>query len=67
MSRIGKMPVHLPSGVTIHIGDGNVVTVKGPLGTLTQKVDPDIAIIAEGDVVKVERPTEQPRLSSLFC
>jgi large subunit ribosomal protein L6 len=59
------MPVHLPSGVSIQVGDGNVVTVKGPLGTLTQRVDPDISIAAEGNVVNVARPTDQPRHRSM--
>jgi len=44
MSRIGKLPVHLPSGVTISVDDANVVSVKGPLGTLSQKVDSDIRV-----------------------
>ena len=65
MSRIGKLPVSLPQGVTIGVGDGNVVTVKGPLGTLTQKVDADIKVTIEGGEVKVERPTDQPRHRSM--
>ena len=65
MSRIGKLPVNLPQGVSVEVGDGNVVTVKGPLGILTQKVDPDIAIAVEGGEIKVGRPTDQPRHRSL--
>ena len=65
MSRIGKIPVNLPQGVSIHVGEGNVVTVKGPLGALTQKVDPDIKISVEGGELKVERPTDQPRHRSM--
>lgn len=65
MSRIGKIPVNLPQGVTITIEDGNVVTVKGPLGTMTQKVDPDIKVSVEGGELKVERPTNQPRHRSM--
>ncbi|MDR2585530.1 MAG: 50S ribosomal protein L6 [Prevotellaceae bacterium] len=65
MSRIGKLPVNLPLGVTIQVGDYNVVTVKGPLGTLTQKVDPDIKVAVEGGEIKVSRPTDQPRHRSM--
>lgn len=65
MSRIGKLPVHLPKGVTCVVEAGNVVKVKGPLGTLSQKVDADIRVEVEGEVVKVTRPTDQPRHRSL--
>ena len=65
MSRIGKNPVHLPQGVSVEIGDGNVVKVKGPLGTLAQKVDPDITVTVEGGEIKVGRPTDQPRHRSM--
>ncbi len=65
MSRIGKLPVSLPQGVTVTIGNDNVVKVKGPLGELSQKVDADIKVTVEGGVVKVERPTNQPRHRSL--
>jgi len=65
MSRIGKLPVHLPQGVTVNVDAHNVVTVKGPLGQLTQKVDPDIKVAVEGNELKVERPTDQPRHRSM--
>lgn len=65
MSRIGKLPVHLPQGVTVSVDAANVVSVKGPLGQLSQKVDPDIKVAVEGNVVKVERPTDQPRHRSM--
>ncbi len=65
MSRIGKLPVHLPKGVTCTVEPGNVVKVKGPLGELTQKVDADITVNVAGDVVTVSRPTDQPRHRSL--
>lgn len=65
MSRIGKMPVNLPAGVTVTIADGNVVSVKGPLGELSQKVDPDIAVKVEGNELTVTRPTDQPRHRSM--
>ncbi len=75
MSRIGKLPVNLPAGVTVEVLPGNVVSVKGPLGTLSQKVDSDIKVevgthkSANSDVevpaVIVTRPTNQPRHRSM--
>lgn len=65
MSRIGKLPVNLPSGVTIAVSSDNVVKVKGPLGELSQKVDADIRVTVEGNVVKITRPTDQPRHRSM--
>lgn len=65
MSRIGKLPVSLPQGVTVTVGNDNVVKVKGPLGELAQKVDADINVAVEGGVVTVSRPTDQPRHRSL--
>lgn len=65
MSRIGKLPVNLPAGVTAELLPGNVVKVKGPLGELTQKVDSDITVTIEGNAVKFSRPTDLPRHRSL--
>lgn len=65
MSRIGKKPVNLPQGVTLKVSADNVVSVKGPLGELKQKVDRDITITVEGEIVHVTRPTEQPRHRSM--
>lgn len=65
MSRIGKLPVNLPAGVTLSVGSDNVVKVKGPLGELSQKVDADIRVTVEGNVVHVARPTDQPRHRSM--
>jgi large subunit ribosomal protein L6 len=65
MSRIGKLPVNLPAGVTINVSSDNVVKVKGPLGELSQKVDADIRVTVEGNVVNVTRPTDQPRHRSM--
>ncbi len=65
MSRIGKLPVNLPQAVTAKVENGNVVVVKGPLGELRQKVDADIKISVEGNVVSVSRPTDQPRHRSM--
>jgi large subunit ribosomal protein L6 len=58
MSRIGKAPIGLPKGVEITISDKNLVTVKGPKGTLSQAVDPAIRIKQEGGEVILERPTD---------
>ena len=60
MSRIGKLPVSSPAGVTIDVKDG-LVTVKGKLGELSQKVDKDIKVEVEGNSIVVSRPTEQIR------
>lgn len=65
MSRIGKLPVNLPAGVTVTVSDDNVVKVKGPNGELSQKVDPDIKVTVEGNVLTVTRPTDQPRHRSM--
>jgi large subunit ribosomal protein L6 len=65
MSRIGKLPVDLPSGVSITIDDANVVSVKGPLGTLSQKIDSDIKVEVEDNVITLSRPNEEKRLKSL--
>ena len=65
MSRIGKLPVSLPSGVKVELLDGNVLKVKGPLGEMTQKVDPDIKVTVEDNQIKFERPTDQPRHRSM--
>ena len=75
MSRIGRLPVNLPAGVTVTVSPDNVVSVKGPLGTLSQKVDSDIKVEVgthtdvhtqkEIPAVLVSRPTNQPRHRSL--
>ena len=58
MSRIGKLPIPLPSGVSVEVTDKNDVTVKGPKGTLTLAVDPAISISVEDGTVNVTRPSE---------
>jgi large subunit ribosomal protein L6 len=65
MSRIGKSPITLPSGVSIEISAANVVKVKGPKGELYQAVDPDITVKVDGNILTVERPTEQKRHKAL--
>jgi large subunit ribosomal protein L6 len=58
MSRIGKLPIEIPGSVTVTVSDSKLVTVKGPLGTLTQQVDPEIDVNVEGNQLTVVRPTE---------
>jgi large subunit ribosomal protein L6 len=65
MSRIGKLPVNLPKGVTVSISDTNMVSVKGPLGELTQAVDKDLKIEVVGNEVILSRPTESKNHKSL--
>ncbi len=65
MSRIGKKPIDLPTGVTLTVSSENLVTVKGPKGTLTQSVDRDIKVEVNGAVINVLRPTEQIRHKAL--
>ena len=66
MSRIGKLPVHLPAGVTVEVDSSNMVKVKGPHKTeLSLQVNPDITVKVEGDVVTVSRPTDLPKHRSL--
>jgi large subunit ribosomal protein L6 len=65
MSRIGKLPVNLPKGITVTVGSDNVVTVKGPLGELKQKVDSEIQVAVEDGAVKFTRPTDLPRHRSM--
>src|SRR3954470_8739548 len=65
MSRIGKQPVKIPNGVTVTVGNDNVVTVKGPKGELKQTIDRDITVeVKEGEVI-FERPTDQIRHRAL--
>jgi large subunit ribosomal protein L6 len=61
MSRIGKLPITLPANVDLTVADNNLVTVKGPKGTLTTQVDRDITIAKEDGAITVARPTEQKR------
>lgn len=65
MSRIGKAPITVPAGVTIDVSKGNLVTVKGPKGELTQQVDPDLALEIEDGTLTVKRPTESKRHRSM--
>ena len=59
MSRIGRMPVAIPAGVEVKIEDGNLITVKGPKGTLTQKLSPAMTLKQEGTEIHVSRPNDE--------
>ena len=59
MSRIGRKEIVIPAGVEIKVADGNVVTVKGPKGTLTNALCPKMTIEVEGNVARVTRPTDE--------
>ena len=58
MSRIGKLPITVPGGVTITVGDENTVTVKGPKGTLTEKISPAMELSQEDGLLTVKRPSD---------
>ena len=65
MSRIGKLPVHIVSGVTITVDEHNVVTVKGPKGELTQRVSPEMLLEQENGVLTVKRPSDDKQHRAL--
>ncbi|MEO0467986.1 MAG: 50S ribosomal protein L6 [Bacteroidota bacterium] len=65
MSRIGKLPINIPAGVSIDVDKSNVITVKGKNGELKQAVHPDMEIAQEDGQLTVKRPTEQKRHKAL--
>ena len=65
MSRIGRMPITVPADVDVKIGEGNVVTVKGPKGELTQSLRPEMIITMENGHIHVARPSEDKLHRSL--
>lgn len=65
MSRIGRMPITIPAGVEVDIAEGNVVTVKGPKGTLTKSLHPAMIIEKEGAEIIVKRPSDAKEHRSL--
>jgi large subunit ribosomal protein L6 len=65
MSRIGRKPITVPSGVTITVGNDNVVSVKGPKGELKQAIDRDIKVEVKDGLVSFNRPTDQIRHRAL--
>ena len=65
MSRIGRLPVAIPAGVTVEVAENNVVTVKGPKGTLTRELPTEMEIKVEGEEVIVTRPNDLKKMKSL--
>ena len=65
MSRIGKAPIELPSGVTVDVSPSNLVTVKGANGELSQQIDPDLTLDINDGVLELTRPTDQKRHRSV--
>ncbi len=65
MSRVGKAPIAIPAGVTVSVSAESVVTVKGPKGELTQKLEDDITVSQEEGNIVVKRPTDQKRHKAL--
>ena len=59
MSRIGRAPITVPAGVEVKIADGNLITVKGPKGTLERQLDPSMSLELEGNVLHVKRPNDE--------
>ena len=65
MSRIGRLPITVPAGVTVEIAENNKVTVKGPKGTLSKELPVEMEIKQEGDKIVVTRPNDLKRMKSL--
>jgi large subunit ribosomal protein L6 len=65
MSRIGRTPITIPAGVEVKVSDTNLVTVKGPKGTLESALVPEIKVIVDGDVINVTRSSDEQRHRSL--
>ena len=61
MSRIGRAPITLPAGVELTVGEGNLVTVKGPKGTLSRQLAPQMSLEMEGNTLHVKRPNDEKR------
>ena len=64
MSRIGKLPIAIPKGVTVTVDD-HTIRVKGPKGELTRKIAPDIGVAVENDTIKVTRPSDESNYKAL--
>lgn len=65
MSRVGKQPIEIPNGINIEISENNIFSAKGPKGSLSQKINPEISLKIEDNTIVVERPTEQKRHKAL--
>src|SRR4029078_6351733 len=59
MSRIGRQPIEIPSGVDVDIAEDQVVTVKGPRGSLSTRVHPDMKVVRDDGSLRVERPSDE--------
>jgi large subunit ribosomal protein L6 len=59
MSRIGREPIEIPSGVDVMVGDDALVTVKGPRGSLSQRMHTEMKVVQEDGVIRVERPSDE--------
>ena len=64
MSRIGRMPIAVPAGVTVEVAENNKVTVKGPKGTLERTLPAEMEIKVEGDQILVSRPNDLKKMKS---
>jgi large subunit ribosomal protein L6 len=65
MSRIGRLPINVPAGVTVTVSDENLVTVKGPKGTLSQQLHSGITVQQEGNVLTLERHSEEKQFKAM--
>ena len=65
MSRVGRMPIAIPAGVTVDIAENNHVTVKGPKGTLEKTLPKEMEIVHEGETIQVNRPNDLKKMKSL--
>lgn len=65
MSRIGKLPITLPAGVAVTVGENNVVTLKGPKGELQQQIDPKLKVSVDNGVLTVERPNDEKEIKTI--
>ncbi len=59
MSRIGRQPIEIPSGVDVEIGEDALMTVRGPRGTLSRRLHPEMRVVREDGVIRVERPSDE--------
>jgi large subunit ribosomal protein L6 len=65
MSRIGRAPIEIPAGVTVTVGEDNLVKVKGPKGELSRQISPEMKVTIDGNVLTVERPSDDKMHRSL--
>ncbi len=65
MSRVGKAPITVPQGVQVNVSESNLVTIKGPLGELSEQIDKDIMIEVDGETLTIKRPSDNKRHRAL--